>query len=79
MNLLFEEAEDDPLDQLIDSRDSMSVICGDLRTVQLPGKTWNSIAYPDNVCDQGRTNEVYQKSQLFIDPTSNLQSVSLAR
>ncbi len=67
VNLLLEDAEGGDNDQMIDSRDAKSAICGDIPPVQLPGKSWKSIIYPDHTFDQGRSNAVYPKTHLFMD------------
>lgn len=69
VNLLLEDAEGGSSDQVIDSRDAKSMICGDIPPVQLPGKSWKPIIYPDHTFEQGRNNAVYPKTHLFMDAT----------
>ncbi len=52
---------------MIDSCGAKSTIYGDIPPVQLPGKSWKSIIYPDHTFDQGRNNAVYPKTHLFMD------------
>ena len=51
---------------MIDSRDAKSMICSDIPPVQLPGKSWKPVTYPDHTFEQGKTNAVYPKTHLFM-------------
>ena len=73
VNLLLEDSENNAEDHIIDSRDAKSMICGDIPPVQLPGKSWKPIIYPDHTFDQGKTNAVYPKTHLIMD-TSKFRS-----
>ena len=73
VNLLLEDCENNAEDHMIDSRDAKSMICGDIPPVQLPGKSWKPITYPDHTFEQGKTNAVYPKTHLFMD-TSKFRS-----
>jgi hypothetical protein len=52
---------------MIDLHNAKSAIRRDIPPVQLPGKSWKSIIYPDHTFDQGRNNAVYPKTHLFMD------------
>ena len=73
VNLLLEDSENNAEDHIIDSRDAKSMICGDIPPMQLPGKSWKPIIYPDHTFDQGKTNAVYPKTHLIMD-TSKFRS-----
>ena len=67
VNLLLEQAETNPDDNMVDSRDAKAIICGDIQPVQNPGKSWKPISYEDHTFDQSRVNAVVPMTHLFID------------
>ena len=67
VNLLLEQAETNPNDNMVDSRDAKAIICGDIQPVQNPGKSWKTLSYQDHTFDQSRVNAVVPMTHLFIE------------
>ena len=48
VNYSLDNAAANPNTHLVDSKDAKAVVLGDVRPVQLPGKSWKKTEYPDH-------------------------------
>jgi hypothetical protein len=76
VNLSLESTESCESDCIVDSKDTKTIICGDIQPVQNPGKSWKPIIYEDHTFDQSRTNAVYPMTHLFLNNSRNTRKVS---